>query len=546
MRPRARGVKAHLRGGNAAARGKRHCAILSHLLESHAFHSSPPTMSQPVSGKADMKLFWACFIALVATSFVFGVRSTLIGDIAAEFNLSQGEKGRILGVGLWPFALSIIVFSLIIDHIGYKVAALFAIAGHFLAIGMTLLAKPDNDLLYWGTFTVAIANGTVEALINPVVATIFNKNKAKWLNILHAGWPAGIALGSIFTMALGSVSWQMKFAMCFIPVVIYTLLILPRQFPVNERVAAGVSYREMLAEFGGFGFFMFTVLLVMAIYQAGGGAANWTVVFAVAAVVAVLAGLYTASLGRPMFVLILITMPFLATTELGTDTWMPDLLSLELGSASAWILVYTSVIMTILRSVAGPIVHRLSPIGLLVVSAFVAIAGLLLLQGATGWAIVAVATLYAFGKTFLWSTTLGMVSEQFPRGGALSLNGVSAIGVLGMGVIGAPLMGIWQDSDIDRVLRERHPAIHQTVRGPDSTTIVGTAPSINEDEVKQLPQAEAQIVSTVKNEFKKKTFARTALLPSFMLLCYLGLFFYFRAKGGYKPVHIGGDAAALH
>lgn len=310
-------------------------------------HSAPGT-------KADMKLFWACFIALVATSFVFGVRSTLIGDIATEFNLSQGDKGRILGVGLWPFALSIIVFSLIIDHIGYKVAALFAIIGHFLAIGMTLLAKPDNDLLYWGTFTVAIANGTVEALINPVVATVFNKNKAKWLNILHAGWPAGIALGSIFTMALGSMSWQMKFGMCFIPVIIYTLLILPRKFPVNERVAAGVSYREMLAEFGAFGFLMFTALLVMAIYQAGGSAANWTLVFSAAAVVAIVAGIYTRSLGRPMFVLILITMPFLATTELGTDTWMPDLLSIELGKAAAWILVYTSVIMTILRSVAGP------------------------------------------------------------------------------------------------------------------------------------------------------------------------------------------------
>lgn len=496
-------------------------------------------MSHSTSGKADMKLFWACFIALVATSFVFGVRSTLIGDIATEFNLSQGDKGRILGVGLWPFALSIIVFSLIIDRIGYKVAACFAILGHFLAIGMTLLAKPDNDLLYWGTFTVAIANGTVEALINPVVATLFNKDKAKWLNILHAGWPAGIALGSIFTMLLGDVSWQMKFGMCFIPVVIYTLLILPRQFPVNERVAAGVSYREMLSEFGAFGFFMFTTLLVMAIYQAGGGTASWTVVFSTAAVVAVIAGVYTGSLGRPMFVLILITMPFLATTELGTDTWMPDLLSLELGKAAAWILVYTSIIMTILRSAAGPIVHRLSPIGLLVVSAAVAIVGLLLMQGASGWSIVAVATLYAFGKTFLWSTTLGVVSEQFPRGGALSLNGVSAIAVLGMGVVGAPLMGIWQDTDIDRTLREKHSAIHQVVKGPDAVNIVGTAPSINGEAVKKLSPEDAKTVEGIQNEFKKKTFARTALLPCFMLACYLGLFLYFRSKGGYKPVDIG-------
>lgn len=492
----------------------------------------------------DMKLFWACFIALVATSFVFGVRSTMIGEIAKEFQLSEADKGRILGVGLWPFALSIIVFSLVIDRIGYKTAAMFAMACHFLAIGMTLLARPDNDLLYWGTFTVAIGNGTVEAFINPVVATIFKKDKAKWLNILHAGWPLGIALGSVFTMLLGdTVSWQARFAVCLIPVMIYTVLILPRQFPVNERVAAGVSYRDMLAEFGAVGFFMFTVLCVMAVYQARGGAANWAVVFGAGAVAAAAAGAYTRSLGRPMFVLILITMPFLATTELGTDTWMPDLLSLELGKHAAWVLVYTSVIMTILRWYAGPIVHKFSPIGLLVLSAAVAIAGLLLLQGATGWAIVAVATLYAFGKTFLWSTTLGLVSEQFPRGGALSLNGVSAIGVLGMGVVGAPLMGIWQDTDIDKTLREQHAAIHSKVKGPDNPNLIGSAPSVSAEALALLPEQEREVVISVQNRFKKLTFARTALLPAFLLLCYLLIFLWFRSRGGYRPVELEGSGA---
>lgn len=486
-----------------------------------------------------MKLFWACFIALVATSFVFGVRSTLIGEIAAEFNLSQGEIGRILGVGLWPFALSIIVFSLIIDRIGYKTAAVFAIICHLLAIGMTLLARPGNDLLYWGTFTVAIGNGTIEALINPVVATLFKKDKAKWLNILHAGWPAGIALGSIFTLLLGdSYSWQARFGVCLIPVLIYAVLILPRHFPVNERVAAGVSYREMLAEFGAFGFFMFTTLCAMAVYQAKDNEPNWLVIFGAAALVAAIAGAYTRSLGRPMFVLILVTMPFLATTELGTDTWMPDLLSLELGKAAAWILVYTSVIMTILRWFAGPIVHKFSPIGLLVLSAAVAVVGLLLLKGATGWAIVAVATLYAFGKTFLWSTTLGLVSEQFPRGGALSLNGVSAIGVLGMGVIGAPLMGIWQDTDIDKTLREQHPAIHAKVQGKETVNLIGSAPSVDAQALAQLPEAEQTVVTGVQNHFKKLTFARTALLPAFLLFCYVLLFLWFRARGGYRPVEL--------
>ena len=123
------------------------------------------------------KLFWACFIALVATSFFFGLRSVVVGQLVSDFNFSQAEIGQILGVGLWPFAFSIIIFSLIIDKIGYKVSAYFAIIAHTIAVIGTVYAVIDKSAswLYWSTFLVAIANGTVEAFINPVVATIYNK-----------------------------------------------------------------------------------------------------------------------------------------------------------------------------------------------------------------------------------------------------------------------------------------------------------------------------------------------------------------------------------
>ncbi len=495
------------------------------------------TTSSPAAD-GDKKLFWACLIALIATSFVFGVRSTLIGELAEKFGLSETQKGEILGVGLWPFALSIIVFSFIIDRIGYKVAALFAIACHFVSIALTLTADKEHvSHLYWGTFIVGIANGTIEAFINPVVATIFSREKAKWLNILHAGWPAGLALGGMFTLALGSgVDWRIRFGMCFIPVIVYTLLILPKKFPTNERVAAGVSYREMLAQVGGIGFFIIGIVLVAAVYQLFGREANWAVVLGAAVAIGIGLGGYTRSLGRPMFILILLTMGPLATTELGTDTWSPELLKLELGGYAGWILVYTSVIMTVLRFCAGPVVHRFSPIGLLVVGAVVAIVGLLMLAGFHGSAIVVAATVYAFGKTFLWSTTLGMVSEQFPRGGALTLNGVSAVGVLGMGIIGAPLMGVLQDRDIDQRLKAT--PLHRTVAGPTKNSIFGEIPSLNGDAVAALPAADKKAVEDIQNSAKKSTFSRTALLPAFMLACYIGLFLHFRLKGGFRPVDI--------
>ena len=96
-------------------------------------------MSSPAP---NMKVFWTCFIALIATAFGFIVRMNLLGTWATEFNLSETQKGQILGVGLWPFAISIVLFSLIVDKIGYRTAMFFAFACH-AAYMFIVIAAPS-------------------------------------------------------------------------------------------------------------------------------------------------------------------------------------------------------------------------------------------------------------------------------------------------------------------------------------------------------------------------------------------------------------------
>lgn len=517
------------------------------------------SQSQSQASPADKKLFWACFIALVATSFFFGLRTIAVGQVAELFDLSEARMGSLLGVGLWPFAFSIIIFSLIIDKIGYKTSAIFAIVVHTLAVVGTVasIIMENYNLLYISTFLLAVANGTVEAFINPVVATVFNKEKSKWLNILHAGWPAGLALGAAAAILMGYVNMPLvvMFGSCLIPVIFYAMLTIPCVFPVQERVAAGVSYRDMLREVGGVGFFLIGWLVIMGVGQVLSTMSNGSIFpegmpvwasLAGAAVIGVLAGIYTSSLGNWMFLLILITMPALATTELGTDSWMDQLLAADLGKMAGWVFVMISIIMTILRFYAGPIVHKFSAIGLLVASAALAIVGLLFLGFAPPSILVVAAIVYAFGKTFLWSTTLGVVSEQFPKGGALTLNGVSAVGVLGMGILGAPLMGLFLAKGIDADLKAEQPAIYEQVVGEPESSIFGKNPSRNVEEVNKLGEEQRQLITDIENKNKKKAFVRQAVLPGFMLAVYLILFFYFRSKGGYKPVEIGGGGSAAH
>src|SRR5688500_12574542 len=83
-------------------------------------------------GPGQQLLFWGCFIALVTTAFGFIARMFLINTWAGEFGLDPAQAGRLAGIGIWPFAASIIFFSLVIDKIGYKMSMIIAFLGHII------------------------------------------------------------------------------------------------------------------------------------------------------------------------------------------------------------------------------------------------------------------------------------------------------------------------------------------------------------------------------------------------------------------------------
>ena len=89
--------------------------------------SKDPSFQDPSApakpGTNETLLFWACFIAIVATAFGFVVRTQVIADWGRQFDLSKTEQGQIFGVGLWPFAVSIVLFSLVIDKVEHPETA---------------------------------------------------------------------------------------------------------------------------------------------------------------------------------------------------------------------------------------------------------------------------------------------------------------------------------------------------------------------------------------------------------------------------------------
>ena len=535
--------------------------------------SAPATA--PVSStmrNEDLRLFWGCFIALVTTAFGFIARMFLINTWAEEFSLDPAKAGELAGIGIWPFAVSIIGFSLLIDKIGYKISMMIAFLGHItwacMGVGAYFVSQSGDkqtafQLLYWGSLILALGNGTVEAFINPVVATMFSKAKTKWLNILHAGWPGGLVIAGMVTIFIDHVPWWIKVGLIAVPAVVYFVMLLTCHFPVQERVSSGVTYRDMLSEFGILGAMVVGFLITLQLiefFSAGGELSMTTkgIFIGIGVAIVVAFGIYTQSMGRfLMFFMIMIMMP-LATTEIGTDGWITGIME-EVSRGKfhpGWVLVYTSAIMMVLRFFAGPIVHQFSPLGLLAGSAVLAIIGLYTLSFTAGVMIFVAATVYALGKTFFWPTMLGVVSEQMPRGGALTLNAISGIGMLAVGVLGFPYIGTLQ---ADKAIRALASNSEVTTALPgllnDGKLTVVEDRSIYEiihyqaisdkkvnAQIDTLPEAQRigvkDKIDTTMGQSKQGALANMILFPVTMLIGYLILIVYFKSRGGYQQVHL--------
>src|SRR3954469_14256081 len=280
--------------------------------------------AMPASTEA-RKTFAVCFAALVATSFCFILRAFSIDAWGLEFGLTETQKGELAGVGLWPFSISIVLLSLIVDRVGFKSLLWFAAACHLLGLIIILQANGYWSL-YWGTFVLSLGKGAVEAGINPLIAAQFRHDKVTWVNRLHEVWPAGFVLCGLLALALPSgMGWRMTMTLILIPVLTYGIMLAPRKFPQSERVAAGVSYREMLAEAGFVSAFIIAVLMVFEVARVVGFSdlIKWFLI----AALTVGYGLWSRSPGRPIFIVMVLIMIPLAITELGTDSWITSMMT---------------------------------------------------------------------------------------------------------------------------------------------------------------------------------------------------------------------------
>ena len=521
------------------------------------------------------RLLFAGFMAILAAGVGFGIRGGILGDWGKQFGFTQSDLGAITGGGLTGFGIIILIGALIADWIGYGRLIIFAFIMHFLSAVLTLAATPIYNsmvasnpegakhaaflCLYWGMFMFAIGNGTAEAVVNPLVATLFPKNRTHYLNILHAGWPAGLVAGGLASyFMVGQVRWEIQMALFLIPVVFYGLMCLGQSFPKSEASTHGIRFGDRLAEVGSLGVFVLCLILSIWFRQLCVGFQISEMIGVAAAGVLWLAISATMKfkMGAAMFALLLCIHALLGYVELGTDSWISNITGNILASRANGLLlfVYTSMLMFILRFCAGPIVHKISPLGLLFVGAACGAIGLTLLGMATsGIFLVAAASVYGVGKTFLWPTMLAVVSDRFPKGGALTIGAMGGIGMLSAGLLGGPGIGYNQDYMASKHLQESAPAVYAQYKSesknkflmfPEIQGLDGSKVGAIRDKDDAARSVDEKQVHDADLYGGKMALRMTAAVPATMAALYLVLILYFKARGGYKQVHIEGTGHA--
>jgi len=135
-----------------------------------------------------------------------------------------------------------------------------------------------------------------------------------------------------------------------------------------------------------------------------------------------------------------------ASSELAPGQWVNLTLSKVVGIQGILLLVYVSSLMFVMRHFAGPVVDRVSSVGLMWFSSVFAALGLYLLSLASApLPAFAAATVWAIGVCYMWPTMLAIVAERFPRGGALMLGLMGFAGGMAIQFL-LPILGAIFDS----------------------------------------------------------------------------------------------------
>ena len=395
------------------------------------------------------QLFWLSCLSLVVTAMTFAIRAGILTQLSEEFQLSDTELGWVNSMAFLGFPLAMVVFGFLYNKLGPRLIMILAFVGHVLGLVLTITAGGFLGLLI-STFFIGFANGSVEAACNPLVADLYKDDKTKWLNRFHVWFPGGIVIGAVvsYVMTNAGIGWQPQIAVMLIPTAIYGYMVFTTKFPEVPEI-------EKIVDLDAKGLLLMTaifgLLVLIGTPNALVAGLPGTFILPLLLVLGLtfLLMLFRAGRMRDAALLIVLMgiMSVTATSELGTQQWVDRILGAQLGGIPGQAMIVLGMvtgIMAVGRYFAGPLIHALHPLGVLLMSAVLTTTGLFLMSTASGAMVYVSAIVFAVGVCYFWPTMIGVTAQYVPRSGALGMSLVGAAGMFAL-TIWNPIIGGWID-----------------------------------------------------------------------------------------------------
>ena len=395
------------------------------------------------------RLFIGSCFALLVTSLTFAMRAKIeeiFGPVedGGIFGLSKEAIGWAFSPAFWGFTIAMVVGGFIIDIVKTKTLVWAAFVLQLIGAVIFIMAH-NKEMLFLANVFIGLGNGSVEASFNPLIATLYPKNKTKMLNRFHVWFPGGILIGSLlayFMMDKMAITWQVYAGLLFIPLAIYGFLFFGQKIPETERVTSGVTYKGMLKAIGApYTIIISMTLMILLAINLFTLPEGW-MYLALIGIVSVISiaearFIHRESIIFPvMFSLMLLT----SSTELVTNQWVNALLA-NAGVSPMLILALITGIMALGRFFAGQLIHRINPVGVLLFSSVFSAIGIYSLSVVHSPALTIVSAMFfALGITYFWPTMLGFTSEYIPKTGALGLSLLGGSGFVSVAMF-LPVMG---------------------------------------------------------------------------------------------------------
>jgi MFS family permease len=396
------------------------------------------------------RLFLLSCLSLIVTAMTFAIRAGILTQLSDEFALSDTQLGWVNSMAFLGFPLAMVLFGFLYNKLGPRLIMILAFVGHLLGLVLTIFAGGFLGLLI-STFFIGFANGSVEAACNPLVADLYKDEKTKWLNRFHVWFPGGIVIGAVvsYVMTNMGIGWQPQIAIMLIPTAIYGYMVFTTVFPdlpvVEKAVDLDILNIVLMAAVFGLLILIGTPNNIVAAMPGGFIAP----LLAAMVLTYFLVFRWTKRHRDAALALVLmVIMSLTATSELGTQQWVDRILGAQLGGIPGQAMIVLGMvtgIMAVGRFFAGPLIHALNPLGVLLMSAVLTTLGLFLMSGASGAMVYVSAIVFAIGVCYFWPTMIGVTAQYVPRSGALGMSLVGAAGMFAL-TIWNPIIGGWIDS----------------------------------------------------------------------------------------------------